>query len=315
MKGRKITGKFKQRSRLPASHQSVFALPREERVRRGLERARRDPEMAVRVAVIEHGRHSLFDLGELSGWDRNEFLRLIWWKRSPRRFLRSNDGHSRIARELAEWWCSHADRLPPNWGFRLMCAAHLVAIDRFQFPFFSIQFMWLFVGRVDADFSNKPGWQIDTPAFRQSYLKAVRKYRTYILTCAEEVEVHVQRLTALESHRPKTIAGGPSKRLLNAAVNAAQSELRYAKRLRALVGLFAVHGRAGKDAEGAARGIFIRVFNDVLKRVERGLKTRFIAMLLDDMNFGTQPDFLTGVSSTPKTVQAILRSAAARRSN
>ncbi|MGH8328320.1 MAG: hypothetical protein ACRET2_16330, partial [Steroidobacteraceae bacterium] len=54
----------------PVPRQSVFALPREERVSRGLELARRDPLTALRVAVIEHGR---FPGSDKMHWG------LTWW--------------------------------------------------------------------------------------------------------------------------------------------------------------------------------------------------------------------------------------------
>lgn len=283
-----------------------------DRIARGLELARRDSRTALRVAVVAHGRI-------LSALDRRT-RGLMWHGCRPRRFLTVGlsrrhtreqlADHSKIAAELATWWHAHADELSPDWPSRLLATIQAVALDRWHFPQLSTV-SWTTVTGVDFAWqagsdgqlnrrSDLPGWVSERPGDRSRYLAQLRDFRADLLDKAARIEKTAQKVNALRAAIcADDLNRGDVSRFMVAAADAADKNRDVARELRTLASLVAIHGPAGKDAESAARGSFARVLSLALDPVPLRLQTRFVALLLDDLNFGT--------SDTYRGVQSILR--------
>ncbi|MDB6102560.1 MAG: hypothetical protein JWO52_2559 [Gammaproteobacteria bacterium] len=285
-----------------------------QRMARGLDRARRDPLTALRVAVIAHGRI-------LSALDRRT-RGLMWHGCRPRRFLPGARGgwpdHAKAAYDLAHWWHTHADQLDPNWGPRLLATIQAIAVDRWRFPQLPTV-SWTAVTGMEFTFEEEPdfyqGRRTDLPwSFsqrpddRNRYLARLRDFRMDLLEKAQRIEDTAKRLKAVQAEVcADALNGGAVSLLIGAAADEAERNCVIARELRMAAGLVVIHGLAGKDAESAARGNFARVLSFALNPVPRPLQMRFIALLLDDLNFGT--------GDTYRCVQSILRARSERSSN
>ena len=195
----------------PGASRPVRARPfvlSPDRITRGLEFARRDPETALRVAVVAHGRL-------LSALDRRT-RGLIWYGRRPRRFLPERSRHlreqstdySKIACELATWWHGHKDELSPSWAPRLLATIHAVAVDRWHFPQLSTV-SWMAVTGVGFEWASEreahaanrrtdlPGWVSEQPDDQREYLAQLRDFRADLLDKATRIEKTARRISAL----------------------------------------------------------------------------------------------------------------------